>query len=129
MFNILDRDHPEFKCLFHTCNNYIRKLRTEGVGAETHAAEILTPEEESKLWDNVFLSRCTKKTVECSLLLQWEEFLLCGGAEHRNLKFSQLNRSFQTDGSLHTENISKNRGGGFNQLNVENKVINQYQDL
>ena len=72
-FNILDRDHPEFKCLFHTCDNYIRKLHTEGVGAETHAAEILIPEEESKLWDNVFLSRCTKKTVECSLLLQWEE--------------------------------------------------------
>ena len=67
----------------------------------------------------VSFSRYTERTVEYSLLRQWEELLLCGGAEHRNLKFSQLNRSFETDGSLHTKNISKNRRGRFNQLNVE----------
>lgn len=70
-----------------------------------------------------------KKLLNAVFFYSGKNFLLCGGAEHRNLKFSQLNRSFQTDGSLHTENISKNRGGGFNQLNVENKVVNQYQDL
>ena len=61
-----------------------------------------------------------------------KNFLLRGGAEHCNFKFSQLNRSFEADGSLHftyTENSSKNRCGGFNQLNVENKVVHQYQDL
>ena len=61
-----------------------------------------------------------------------KNFLLCRGAKHRNLKFSQLKRSFESDGSLHftyNENRSKNRCGGFNQLNVENKVVHQYQDL
>ena len=48
-FNILDHDHLEFKGLFHnhTCDNYFLEPRSEGVGAETHAAEVLTPEEES----------------------------------------------------------------------------------
>ena len=61
-----------------------------------------------------------------------KNFLLRGGAEHRNLKFSQVTRSIDDDGSLcftYTENSSTNRSGGFNQLNVENKVVHQYQDL
>ena len=54
VFNILDRNHLEFKCLFHTFDNYFCELCCEGIGAETHAAEILTPEEESKFWENGF---------------------------------------------------------------------------
>ena len=126
-FNILDRDHPEFKRLFHTCDNYFRELRGEGVGAETRTAEVLTPEEESTLWETGVLSVDTPKgLLNAVFFYNRKNFLLRGGAEHRNLKFSQLNRSFEADGSLHftyTENSSKNRCGGFNQLNVENKVV------
>ena len=58
--------------------------------------------------------------------------MLRGGAEHRNLKISQFQRNFSPQGAVrytYTENASKNRSGGFNQLNVENKVVHQYQDL
>ena len=58
--------------------------------------------------------------------------MLRRGAEHRELKFSQLTRDFTSDGLLHftyTENCSKNRCGGFNQLDIENKVVEQFQDL
>ena len=58
--------------------------------------------------------------------------MLRGGAEHRELKFSQLTRDFTSDGLLrftYTENRSKNRCGGFNQLDIENKVVEQFQDL
>ena len=58
--------------------------------------------------------------------------MLRGGAEHRELKFSQLTRDFTSDGLLHftyTEKCSKNRCGGFNQLDIENKVVEQFQDL
>ena len=58
--------------------------------------------------------------------------MLRRGAEHRELKFSQLTRDFSSDGLLrftYTENRSKNRCGGFNQLDIENKVVKQFQDL
>ena len=45
------------------------------------------------------------------------------------LKFSQLTRDFISDGLLrftYTENRSKNRCGGFNQLDIENKVVEQF---
>ena len=58
--------------------------------------------------------------------------MLRGRAEHHELKFSQLTRDFTIDGLLrftYTENRSKNRCRGFNQLDIENKVIEQFQDL
>ena len=45
--NIHDCDHSEFKCLFHICDNYFCELCSEGISAETHAAEVLTPGKES----------------------------------------------------------------------------------
>ena len=45
-FNIFDRDHPDFKLVVCTCDNYFRELRDEGVGAGSHATEILTPDDE-----------------------------------------------------------------------------------
>jgi len=55
-FNIMDCDHSEFKRLFHTCDNYFRELRSEGIGAEEHETE-----EESKLWETGVLSAETSK--------------------------------------------------------------------
>ena len=58
--------------------------------------------------------------------------MFCGGAEHRELKFSQLTRDFTSDGLIrftYTENHSNNRCGGFNKLDIENKVVEQFQDL
>ena len=58
--------------------------------------------------------------------------MLRGGGEHRNLKLSQLQKNVSPAGAVrytYTENASKNRSGGFNQLNVENKIVHQYQDL
>ena len=58
--------------------------------------------------------------------------MLHRGAEHHELKFLQLTRDFTSDGLLrftYTENRSKNRCGGFNQIDIENKVVEQFQDL
>ena len=58
--------------------------------------------------------------------------MLCGRAEHRELKFSQLTRNFTSDGLLrftYIENCFKNSYGGFNQLDIKNKVVEQFQDL
>ena len=53
-------------------------------------------------------------------------FILRNGEEHRDLK-----RNSSPDGRVrytYTENTSKNRSGGFNQLDVPHKVVHQYED-
>ena len=59
--NIHDHDHSEFKCLFHICDNYFCELCSEGIGAETHAAEVLNLGEESTVWESGVLSVQTSK--------------------------------------------------------------------
>ena len=64
--------------------------------------------------------------------LNGKNFALRGGIEHRCLKLSQIVRNTSPEGKIcytYTENCSKNRAGGFNQLNVPNKVVHQYQNL
>jgi len=74
-------------------------LRSEGVGAEEHETEVVSPEEEIKLWETSVLSAGTPKgLLNAVFFYNGKNFLLRGGAEHRSLKFSQLTRSFNTDG-------------------------------
>ena len=59
-----------------------------------------------------------------------KNFILRGGEEHRYLRISQI-QNISPDGKVHytyTENTSKNRSGGFNQLDVPCKVVHQYED-
>ena len=56
--------------------------------------------------------------------LQWQNFCLREGKEHRSLKISKIVR--HTEPSVHyvyTENSSKNRSGALNQLRLENKTV------
>ena len=46
---------------------------------------------------------------------------LRGGEEHRNLKLSQFKKN--DIGYIYTENCSKNRPGGYKQLNTANKIV------
>ena len=69
--------------MFHTCDNYFRELHSEGVGVETRAAEILTPEEESKSWETGVLSVDTPKGLFNAVFFHnRKNILLHGGAEH-----------------------------------------------
>ena len=67
-----------------------------------------------------------------SVFLNGKNFALRSGAEHRCLKLTQIYRNVSPEGKvryMYTENCSKNRAGGFNQLSVTNKVVHQYQDV
>ena len=132
-FNIFDREDADFKLLFNTCDNYFRELRVDGVGAEARPTEVLTREDEERLWDTGVMSPDTPKgLLNAVFFYNGKNFMLRGGAEHRNLKLSQLQKNVSPAGAVrytYTENASKNRSGGFNQLNVENKIVHQYQDL
>ena len=62
-FNIFDREDADFKLLFNTCDNYFRELRVDGVSAEAKATEVLTRDDEEKLWATGVMSpdTCTPK--------------------------------------------------------------------
>ena len=95
-FNMFDRDHPDFKLVVRTCDNYFR-----GVGMGSHATEVLIPENEQKLWTTGVLPVDTPKALlNAMFFYNGKNFLLRGGAKHRNLKFSQVTRSIDDDEPL-----------------------------
>ena len=53
-------------------------------------------------------------------------FSLRGGAEHRNLKISQLKRQYNPDHYVYYENVSKNNSGSFKKMRVKGKVVPVY---
>ena len=133
VLNIFNREDPDFKKLFKTCDSYFRELRDDGVGSESSTTEALTKEDEEKLWVSKVLDPSNPKgLLNAVFFLNGKNFALRGGTEHRSLKLSQIKKNISPEGKIqytYTENCSKNRAGGFNQLNVPNKVVHQYQDL
>ena len=65
--------------------------------------------------------------------LQWKNFCLRGGQEQRNLRLSQWKRDtslidgIEVNSYVYQEFGSKNRQGGFGSLNLQNKIVRQYQ--
>ena len=132
-FNIFNHDNPDFKLLFNNCDSLSRELREEGHGSESKATEPITKEDEEKLWPTGVLSLFTPQgLLNAVFFLNGKNFALRGGAEHWCLKLAQISRNVSPEGKVrytYTENCSKNRAGGFNQLSVPNKVVHQYQDV
>lgn len=125
----------EFKPLKKVCDAVFKKLHSKGIGATIKSAAVLSPEEEKKLWEMGVLSLATPiGLLRAVFFYNGKNFCLRGGAEQRNLKISQFQR--QTciiEGKSvgvyeYHEFGSKNRQGGFNSLNVENKVVRQFEN-
>ncbi len=119
-FNLFDPKIPAFKQLQTTCDSYFRELRADGIGAESRATESLTAEDEEKLWATGVLSPDTPQgLLNAVFFYNGKNFLLHGGAEHRSLKMSQIQKNLSPEGRVrytYTENVSKSRSGGVNQL-------------
>ena len=60
-FNLFDRENPDFKLLFNTCDSYFRELREEGAGSNSKSTEPITRDDEEKLWSSGVLSISTPK--------------------------------------------------------------------
>ena len=125
---------PEFHDLRKILDSYYRKLHQEGVGCSSKSTELLTREDEEKLWQSGVLNPDTPQgLLNCVFFLNGKNFCLRGGQEHRELKLSQLKRDVVSlQGSMkvcytYTEHGSKNRSGGLKQLKMENKIVRQYE--
>ena len=49
-FNFLDKNNRAFRKLHNVIDNHFKALRKEGVGSDSNHTEIITKEEENKLW-------------------------------------------------------------------------------
>ena len=129
-------DNPVFKPLHRTLENRYRELHAEGVGTSRKRAEVVTSDEEERLWASGVLSNDTPDGLLAAVFYyNGVNFVLRGGEEHRSLKLSQLefrevpdpdNPNEMISCVEYTEHGSKNRPGGRQQLNLDNKCITQY---
>ena len=123
--NFLDKKDARFRHLHSTLDSLFHKLHADGVGRQVKHAEVLTKEDEDKLWEAGEMDIDTPTgLLNAAFFVVGKMFCLRGGQEHRNLQLSQLKRS--EDKYVYYENVSKNRNGTFRQLRVKNKVVPLY---
>ena len=96
--------------------------------------ETLTDEDEEKLWQSGVLNPDTPQgLLNCVFFLNGKNFCLRGGAEHRDLKISQLKRPVvKLTGKYvvrytYTQHVFKNRAGGLKQIKQASKIVHQYE--
>ena len=125
---------PEFQKLRNVCDTYYRELHSKGIGAEVKRTPVLTIADEDKLWATSVLSLETPEgLLRAAFFYNGKNFCLRRGEEQRGLKLSQLKSGIATvNGEAkvyyeYTEHGSKNRTGGLKQLQMENKVVRQYE--
>jgi hypothetical protein len=98
-----------------------------GIGRKVKQSEVISKEEEQRLWESGFLGVADPKSLQNAVFYTLGKMLcLRGGMEHRLLKLSQLERRRQPDHYVYSENVSKNRNGSFKQLHVKSKTVPVY---
>ena len=125
----------EFHCLQNVCDSYYRKLHAMGIGTERKVTEVFDANDEDRLWSSGTLNLDTPQgLLNAVFFYNGKNFCLHGGAEHRDLKFSQIKREVVTVNGQSTvcykyvEHGSKNRSGGLKQLQLQNKEVHQYEN-
>ena len=105
--NFLDKTNFSFKQLHAAIDNFGRQLRLEGIGTEVKHASIISPREENYLWEAGVLGVENPKSLLFAVFYcNGKNFCLRGGAEHRRLKLSQLQRLSNPDRYIYTEHGS-----------------------
>ena len=124
----------EFKPVKHVCDSVFKRLHAKGIGTETKATAVLSVTEEDGLWESGVMGLDTPVgLLNAVFFYNGKKFCLRGGAEHRNLKLSQIKKEITVvDGKMvnsyvYQEFGSKNNQGGFSSLNLQNKVVKQHE--
>lgn len=110
--NLMSKENASFASFHVTLDNLFKKLRSDGVGAESQQTEGISREEEDKLWTSGVLNIVSPKgLLRCVFFYVGKSFCLRGGEEHRSLALSQLKRLYKPDRYVFCERSSKNRQG------------------
>ena len=88
--NFLDKNNHAFGKLHNVIDNHFKALRKEGVGSDSKHTEVITKEEENKLWKSGILGLATspKALLRAVFFYNGKTFCLRGSAEHRCLHLS-----------------------------------------
>ena len=121
----LDKKNSLFKELHGTLDNLFRRLHEDGVGRQVK--HVITKQDEVQLWESGELGTKDPKALQNAVFYyNGKNFCLRGGVEHRELKVTQLERTFEPNGYIYHEYVSKNRPGTYQKLHLQNKQVPIY---
>ena len=88
---IFDKCNPNFYKFYHACDNVMRELTAQGYGQEVLKANIITPEDEEKLWSSGTINLRTPQGLLYKVYYyNVRAFGLRGGKIHRGLEKEQF---------------------------------------
>lgn len=127
--NFLDRKDSRFKKLYSTCDVVFRSLHETGIGTKKTSTPAITKEDENRLWETGVLNTKMPTGLQRAVFYYVGKVrCLRGGEEQRKLKPSQFTRLYNPERYEYIEHGSKNRNGGFYQLDVENKNVSIFKN-
>ena len=122
--NFVDKKSTRFRQLHGTLDSRFRQLHESGIGRHVKHAEVITSEEEEKLWSSGQLGTKTPRALQNAVFYyNGKNFCIRGGEKHRNLKVSQMQRQYNPDRYVYHEYVSKNRLGTFKKHHISSKVV------
>ena len=80
--NFLDKKDSRFRQLHGTLDSYFHKLHSDGVGRQIKHAEVISSEEEDRLWEKGVMNTTTPTGLQNAAFFVM--FCLRGGQEHRH---------------------------------------------
>ena len=125
--NFLDKKNTHFRPLHGTLDSHFRSLHEQGIGRQLKHSEVISKDEENRLWTSGVLGISTPTSLfNAVFFYNGKNFCLRGGEEHRQLHISQIKRFTDPDHYIYYEYCSKNRAGTFQQKHVDPKIVPIY---
>lgn len=120
--------------LKNTLDHLMKERVQQGVVDRNRKAEILTLEEENRLWASGVLGTSTPQTLlDTMLYLNGLHFALRAGKEHRDLRWTNPQITLHTGPEgrqflRYAEDSSKTNQGGLKHRGNRQKVVHAYED-
>lgn len=129
-------DDPVFEPLKNTLDNQMQELAKKGKHCPRRKAEVISIEDENRLWDNNVLGDSNPKQLFNTVLYHLGvHFALRAGSEHRDLRLgkdSQFSIKHDKEAGLdyleYIEDTSKNNRGGLLHRKVDSKIVRAYEN-
>ena len=127
--------NEQFRLLRCSLDAAMKHSASEGLGATTQQASIITVEEEDKLWKVGALGEDSpQQLVDTMAYLLGVHFALRGGREHRRLRHNNSQITLGKDDKMgvmyieYREDVSKTNSGGLRDRKVKAKVTRAYEN-
>ena len=127
--------NDDFFSKLRTSLDTVMECSAAGIGVHSKRAEVITLDEENRLWSkNVLGDENGKQLVETLVYLFGLHFALRGRKERRQLRWtnSQIALKCDDEGKKYleySEDVSKNNAGGLKERKTKPKVTRKYENI